>query len=302
MNQIDQKRLRSLITKHFELGDIRTMAFDLKFDYESLKGDTKDERIVSLIEYFDKRGHLSELIQYCQTERPNAIFQQVFISNEQSRSSTSVLGIISQNTDWAGFLLDYSLIYRKKDKTIDDICARCISTFDLLPLLDALDNPEREIRKFAAKTLGEIGGRFPVNEVPVVSSLIEAIKLREQDVETERRAVWALGAIRPSEVKARDETRKILRTLLYNSHEDMSVRWKAAWALGEMQATEEAGILAHFARRSDIDINIRRAAMRSLGVLKAVKYRKTIESFANANGTKFERTAAWSLAEINGNI
>ena len=278
------------------------MALDLKFEYESLKGDTKDEKIVSLIEYFDRRGQLNELVAYCQGERPNADFQQVFIFNEQNNNSTSDLKIVTQDADWAGFLLDYSLIYRKKDKAIDDICARCISAFDLLPLLDGLDNPEREIRKFAAKTLGEIGGRFTVNEVPVVSSLIEAIKLREQDVETKRRAVWALGAIRPSEVNARDETRKILRTLLYNSYEDTSVRWKAAWALGELQANEEAGILDHFARRLDIDINIRRAAMRSLGVLKAIKHRKTVETFANAKGTKFERTAAWSLAEIDGKI
>lgn len=303
MSQIDQKRLRQLLVQYFELKDIRTMAFDLKFDYESLKGDTKDEKIVSLIQSFYRRGQSNELIEYCQSERPNADFQQVFISNERFGSkSTAVPENVRQDTDWVGFLLDYSLIHRKKDKVIYNICANCIGAFDLEPLLDALDNSEREIRKFAAKTLGEIGGRFAVNEIPIVSGLIKAINLDEQDVETKRRAVWALGAMRPSEAKARMATRKTLRTLLYSNYEDTSVRWKAAWALGEMQANEEAGILAHFARRSDVDMNIRRAAMRSLGVLKAVKYREMVESFANANGTKFERTAAWSLAEINGKI
>ncbi len=302
MSQIDLKRLRELLAEHFGLEDIQTIAFDLKFEYDSLKGDTKDEKIVSLIQSFRRRGRLNELIQYCQGERPNVHFQQVFISNERSgNSSTTVPENVRQDTDWVGFLLDYSLIHIEKDKIIYNICANCIGAYDLEPLLDALDDSEREIRKFAAKTLGEIGGRFAVNEGPIVSGLIRAINLEQQDVETKRRAVWALGAMRPSEAKARIATRKTLRTLLYSNYEDTSVRWKAAWALGELQANEEADILAHFARRPDVDMNIRRAAMRSLGVLKTVKYREMVESFANANGTKFERTAAWSLAEIKDN-
>jgi hypothetical protein len=212
----------------------------------------------------------------------------------------SVLDMPPQNTDWAGYLLDYSLSRRNKFEEVKHICMDCIESLDLQPLLIALNHPNKHIRKFAAKALGEIGSRFDISEILIVSALISTVKASEQEVETKRRAVWALGAIRPSHPEAREKTREMLRSLLIRNS-DTPIRWRSAWGLGELKANEEDSILAHFANNLDTHIDVRRAAVRSLGVLKASQYRKKIiEIVKNNHGNKLGQIAVWSLCEIDG--
>jgi hypothetical protein len=61
--------LRDLIDTYFSLSDIRQLCVDLSVDYEHLGGDTKPSRIISLIEYLQRRGRLPDLAQRCRELR-----------------------------------------------------------------------------------------------------------------------------------------------------------------------------------------------------------------------------------------
>ena len=294
--------LRTLLDQYFNLEEIETLAFDLNVNHEQLKGNTLSRKVLSLIEHLDNRHRLIDLISKCRELRPGVKFPDLTSSVadplDKLPEIIQIPAEVQHDTNWAGYLLDYGSRYFG-DRMIEYVCANCVETFDLQPLLDALAHSEKNVCKFATKALGEIGSRFAVDKVPIVRGLIEAINSTNQDLEIRRKAVWALGAVRPLDSETREDARRELRKLLINRTEDTSIRWKAAWALGELQAKQEASILAHFAGNPDTDISIRRAAIRSLGVLKATKHRAVIANLADHNGSKLERTAAWSLAEID---
>lgn len=67
---INQPLLRELIAKHFNLGEVAVLCFDLKVDYEDLDGENKAGKTMSLVSYFRRRNSLKKLIDKCHKERP----------------------------------------------------------------------------------------------------------------------------------------------------------------------------------------------------------------------------------------
>lgn len=303
--ELNDGTLLDMLTMHFNMSELNDLCLHLKIDPEELASTKKSDKSRELISYCHRHGTMMDLVDICQKKRPKVNWKTTISTTKITPQETTSPTIIAaqQNTDWVGFLLDYSTEYYGRglshETVIEEICVDCVEAFDLQPLLTALTHSQKNVRKFAAKALGEIGGRFAINKAPIASALVYAMNVEDQDIETKRRIVWALGAIRPTSFEERNIiVRKNLRKLLVSSREDVSVRWRAAWALGELQAEGEASILAHLAKNPKIATNIRRASVRSLGVLKATKYESSIAQIANANGTKLERTAFWSLNEM----
>jgi hypothetical protein len=76
-DQANATKLRQILTKNFNEGELRTLCFDLRsmepeIDYDSLPGIGKADKARELVLYFEQRGHLSVLISICRKLRPKA--------------------------------------------------------------------------------------------------------------------------------------------------------------------------------------------------------------------------------------
>ena len=65
-------QLRQLLNKHFNLTELRNLCFSLDVDFENLRGETKDEKIIALIYFLGRKRELEQLLTYCQQARPSA--------------------------------------------------------------------------------------------------------------------------------------------------------------------------------------------------------------------------------------
>lgn len=76
MTSVDPNRqkltqLRKLLIEHFSLDELRVFCFDLGLEYEDLPGDTRTTKMHGLIEYLQRRGELSRLLDEVIEQRPN---------------------------------------------------------------------------------------------------------------------------------------------------------------------------------------------------------------------------------------
>ena len=67
----DPTVLRQAISNHFRRGEIRTLCFDLRIEYDDLPGETKDDMARELVAYCERRGQLEELVEQVKKARPN---------------------------------------------------------------------------------------------------------------------------------------------------------------------------------------------------------------------------------------
>lgn len=65
-------RLAATIERHFDLGELRGLAFRMNIDDENLAGETLMEKSISLVQFCDRRGRLAELVGLVREERPHA--------------------------------------------------------------------------------------------------------------------------------------------------------------------------------------------------------------------------------------
>ncbi|MBX3058532.1 MAG: hypothetical protein KF770_18875 [Anaerolineae bacterium] len=79
VNVIDVKyepiKLRTLIEKHFDLAEIKTLCFDLDIKYQNLSGDTLTEKVIELVKYCERHGRMSDLLLALQQARPKVSWQ-----------------------------------------------------------------------------------------------------------------------------------------------------------------------------------------------------------------------------------
>ncbi|MEZ4590010.1 MAG: hypothetical protein R3D55_02520 [Chloroflexota bacterium] len=94
MNGRTPQQLKSFLSKHFDLSELRQLAFDLGIDHEELEGKNKSDLIVSLIQYVQRHKSLQELeiaAEKAQVERSTSE-QKVPMSE---RSFGTKIGIFS---------------------------------------------------------------------------------------------------------------------------------------------------------------------------------------------------------------
>lgn len=70
---VDMRALRFLLGRAFDLSELRVLVSDLGIDWDNIPGRIKDERIVELIWYMERRQSLSSLISLVNEERPNLL-------------------------------------------------------------------------------------------------------------------------------------------------------------------------------------------------------------------------------------
>lgn len=73
MQHEDRSEIRQLMRKHFSMGELRGLVFELQgVEFDDVPGETKDEKIVGLIEYLERRDKEDELLRLLTRERPEA--------------------------------------------------------------------------------------------------------------------------------------------------------------------------------------------------------------------------------------
>ncbi len=69
--EINKGNLLDLLTSALSLAEVQELCAFLEIDYENLEGSTKTIKILSLIQYLDRRSRLPELITLLQQRRPD---------------------------------------------------------------------------------------------------------------------------------------------------------------------------------------------------------------------------------------
>jgi formylglycine-generating enzyme required for sulfatase activity len=67
---IDRVKLRERIISCFDEEELRTLCFDLKVDYDDLRGEGRAGKARELVAYFERRRRIRELVAYCRRIRP----------------------------------------------------------------------------------------------------------------------------------------------------------------------------------------------------------------------------------------
>ncbi len=74
-NQVSPRNLvsglRRLLIKHFDIDELRTLCFELGIDYDSLRGESRDDKARELVTYLERRGRLDELVEVGRRLRPD---------------------------------------------------------------------------------------------------------------------------------------------------------------------------------------------------------------------------------------
>jgi hypothetical protein len=69
--------LRQLLSKHFDKGELQTLCFDLRVDYDSLPGDGKADKERELIEHLERRSRLQQLVELGKRLRPDVPWESL---------------------------------------------------------------------------------------------------------------------------------------------------------------------------------------------------------------------------------
>lgn len=70
---IDMRALRFALSKAFDFRELRILVSDLEIDWDNIAGIIKDEKIVELLWFMERRGNLSRLINTVNEERPGLL-------------------------------------------------------------------------------------------------------------------------------------------------------------------------------------------------------------------------------------
>lgn len=76
LSGLSMSSLRNKIASKFTVEGIMTLAFDLGLDEGEIKGETKNAKIISLLDAVNQRGKLMDLILLLKRERPNTRWSQ----------------------------------------------------------------------------------------------------------------------------------------------------------------------------------------------------------------------------------
>jgi hypothetical protein len=72
---MDLSQLREQIARYFDLEELRTLCFDLKVDYDLLRGEGKAAKARELVLLMEREERLAELVKQCARRRPNVTWE-----------------------------------------------------------------------------------------------------------------------------------------------------------------------------------------------------------------------------------
>ena len=99
-------KLRQLIDLHFDEAELRILCFDLGIEWEHLQGNTKSEKIMSLVSYQVRREDLATLINLLKNERPNLNWldlqqpelKQIFLVGKRNVGKSSIIQALTNTS------------------------------------------------------------------------------------------------------------------------------------------------------------------------------------------------------------
>lgn len=179
------------------------------------------------------------------------------------------------------------LIVALKDKKTGENAADALVKIGrpaVKPLITAMKNENGEVRKNAARALGEIKDRR------AVKTLIAA--LDDEDKDFREIVVQALGRIEDSRVV------EPLISVLNNQDEDESVRWEAAASLGKIKSSRSVEPLIHALKDKSRDI--RGVAAAALGEISDDRAIEPLIEALKDRDKSIRRNIALALRKITG--
>lgn len=83
--------LRQFLVQYFDDDELRSLAFDLQVDYESLRGEGKAGKARELIAYLDRHGRLDELADIGPELRPDVPWDRAFGEVEEGHAPSETI-------------------------------------------------------------------------------------------------------------------------------------------------------------------------------------------------------------------
>lgn len=163
------------------------------------------------------------------------------------------------------------------------------------PLIDGIYQSDVKIKRFVIRALVSVGYLLKAGEFDPVGELSMLIMDDMLDSKSRALAAWALGASVPQSLNE-----GVLITLLpFVSQSSVSptIRWRLAWAFGELKYLPAKGTLRKVANCKHEDQNVRRAAVYALGNIDPVGSSKMMRRIARDERGKLS-SAALNIIEI----
>ena len=126
-DQIDRGRLREAIVDLFNKNELRTLTFDLGFDYENLAPGGKADKARELVGVCYRNGRLLDLLHICQKERPHISWDNFTRSTRDADAPFKGLRYFDES--------DASLFYGRERITADLV--RHLDKFPFLAVVGA---------------------------------------------------------------------------------------------------------------------------------------------------------------------
>jgi HEAT repeat protein/energy-coupling factor transporter ATP-binding protein EcfA2 len=121
-------KLHRLLVDHFDLDELRTLCFDLKVDFDTLRGDEKSAKARELITVMLHQNRLAELAGKLQGLRPKVAWLNVETLSPEERLAWTTATEVSSAADYLVALRDYcaNLPYLtlhdiRPPKTLDEV-------------------------------------------------------------------------------------------------------------------------------------------------------------------------------------
>jgi hypothetical protein len=84
--QADRSTARQLLERYFDEEELRSLAFDLEVDYDSLTGEGKAGKARELVAYLERHGRLGELLEVGSALRPDVPWEGTAAAGEEDLS------------------------------------------------------------------------------------------------------------------------------------------------------------------------------------------------------------------------
>jgi hypothetical protein len=140
-------KLHKLLVEHFNLDELRTLCFDLKVDYDTLRGEEKSAKTRELITVMLRENRLAELAGKLQALRPKVAWPNVETLSPEERLAWTTATEMSSAADYLAALRDYcaNLPYLtlhdiRPPKTLDEVYV----PLKARPLPRKAEKPERD--------------------------------------------------------------------------------------------------------------------------------------------------------------
>lgn len=87
-------RLRQILARRFNESELRTLCFDLDADYDSLSGAGKADKAREIVDYFDRRNRIPDLVEAVKEQRPDISLDDT--SDKKSTASSLLEELLSK--------------------------------------------------------------------------------------------------------------------------------------------------------------------------------------------------------------